>query len=362
MRRLVRCLIAAILVIGCSAPAASTLPTSQSPTVTTPAQTSSTPVVSIPPASVAPSIAASGLGPDTVAEVVTDDLRVRTAPTADDTSVVLEPLLQPGEKLFVVDGPVEADGYPWYQILIFDEQLTMPGEALDEKVIEHGWVAGADTNGEVWLEAARPSCPAAPEDVADLASIEGETALACFGDEPITINARVLDCGESPELDPQGVCGGETGGFYVRAVMVRSDLPIPRPGRWPVRGGDARTACRSAGTYPDPVPLGEPVRVTGQFNPPGRERLHVDVLCRRRRSADRGLPDRLCGNRDRTDRTLRPAGGLLPSADLRRPRVRGLECRDVQLRHLEHGLHRALRTGRIGSSEHLVELLRDDLP
>jgi len=53
-----------------------------------------------------------------VAEVVTDDLRVRTAPGTDDSSVVLEPLLQPGEMLFVVDGPVQASGYPWYQVLV----------------------------------------------------------------------------------------------------------------------------------------------------------------------------------------------------------------------------------------------------
>ena len=268
MRRPVRCLIAAFVVIGCSAPAGSPLPASRSPTVSIPARTSSIPDVSIPPASVAPSIAASGLGPDTVAEVVTDDLRVRTAPTTDDTSVVLEPLLQPGEKLFVVDGPVQADGHPWYQILTFDEQLTMPGEAVDEEVIEHGWVAAADTNGEVWLEAARPACPALPADVASLDSIEGETALACFGDEPITINARVVECGGSPELDPQGVCGGETGGFTFEPSWFNRTFQFLVPEDGPLEEVMLELHADPAGTFPDPVPLGEPVHVTGQFNHP----------------------------------------------------------------------------------------------
>jgi hypothetical protein len=144
----------------------------------------------------------------------------------------------------------------------------MPGEAVDEKVIEHGWVAGADTNGEVWLRAARSSCPAMPENVADLASMEGETALACFGDEPISVNARVLDCEESPELDPQGVCGGETGGFSFEPSWFNGTREFLVPEDGPFEDAMLELHADPTGIYPDPVPLGEPVRVTGQFNHP----------------------------------------------------------------------------------------------
>jgi hypothetical protein len=219
---------------------------------------------------VVPSVPSAGLAPDTVAEVVTDDLRVRTAPGTDSTSMILEPLLQPGELLFVVDGPIQASGYPWYQVLVFDEELTMPGETLDEEVIEHGWVAGADTNGEVWLEPATPSCPGPPEDVADVESIDGVTALACLGNEPITITARILDCEETPDLDPDqsGMCGLDTGGASYEPSWFDRTFRFLVPENGSAEDAILELHADPAGTYPDPLPFGEPVNVTGQFNHP----------------------------------------------------------------------------------------------
>jgi len=272
VRRLVRCLIAAtFIVVGCSAPAGSPAPPTRSPAVASPAPTTSSPEESIPPASVSPSVAVAGLAPNTVAEVVTDDLRVRTAPGTDDSSVVLEPLLQPGEMLFVVDGPVQASGYPWYQVLVFDEGgLTLPGEALDEEVFEHGWVAGADANGEAWLEAARPSCPAPPEDVAGVESLDGVTALACFNDQPITITAQVLGCDETPEVDPDGsgVCGGEVGSASYEPSWFDRTLRFLVPEHGSIEDAFLELHADPAGAYPEPLPFGEPVRVTGRFNHP----------------------------------------------------------------------------------------------
>jgi len=56
----------------------------------------------------------------------------------------------------------------------------------------------------------------------------------------------------------------------------------------------------------------------------------------------------------RAERSARP--------DPRGTCIGSLELRDVELRHLEHRLHRALRAVAVRALEHLVELLRDDLP
>ena len=51
---------------------------------------------------------------DAYARVVTNDLRVRTKPGVSADSKKLDPLLQDGEPLFVLDGPDQASRYAWY--------------------------------------------------------------------------------------------------------------------------------------------------------------------------------------------------------------------------------------------------------
>ena len=53
---------------------------------------------------------------DTYAIVTANDLRVRSKPGVSDDSKKLEPLLQPGDVVVVLDGPVQASGYDWYLV------------------------------------------------------------------------------------------------------------------------------------------------------------------------------------------------------------------------------------------------------
>lgn len=92
----------------------------------------------------------AGFPAGSIVEVVTVGLRVRTEPTVDDAiSVKLDPLLGPGTKLRVVDGPVTADDYDWYLV-----------EAVS--LAHRGWVAAADHDGEAWIDVARAAASAAP--------------------------------------------------------------------------------------------------------------------------------------------------------------------------------------------------------
>jgi hypothetical protein len=204
-----------------------------------------------------------------VAEVVTDDLRVRTAPGVSESSAMLEPLLQPGAKLYVIDGPVGASGYAWYQVLTFGGDLTPAGGGVDEPAVEHGWVAAADKDGDPWLQAFRPDCPPAPASLNDLLTLDGVIAIACFGGQPLTLAARMLDCQSSPELQSQGYCEMDTGspGYAPDWFDRTLSFVVPETGAFD-QDSMMDLHLDPLGSYPDPMPYGVPVNVTGQFDHP----------------------------------------------------------------------------------------------
>ena len=101
------------------------------------------------------------------ADVVVPDLRVRTAPTVDDSkSAKLEPLLGRGTQLKIVEGPVTADGYDWYRV----EAIGWP---------HRGWVAVADHDGEPWIRAQGGGRDAGPDLQRGRGRIGGRSASRC---------------------------------------------------------------------------------------------------------------------------------------------------------------------------------------
>jgi hypothetical protein len=106
-----------------------------------------------------------------LADVIVTDLRVRTAPTVDDTrSAKLEPLLGRGTQLRILEGPVTADDYDWYRI----EAIGWP---------HRGWVAAADHDGVPWIRSETATATMvptfAPAEAALIAGLRPDAALAC---------------------------------------------------------------------------------------------------------------------------------------------------------------------------------------
>jgi hypothetical protein len=106
-----------------------------------------------------------------MADVIVTDLRVRTAPTVDDTkSAKLEPVLGRGTQLRILEGPVTADDYDWYRI----EAIGWP---------HRGWVAAADHDGAPWIrsetavESAKPTL--APAEAALMVGLRPDAAIEC---------------------------------------------------------------------------------------------------------------------------------------------------------------------------------------
>ena len=115
---------------------------------------------------------------NTVVVTVSDRVQVRSEPRVSDDSIKYEPVLPLRTELLVLDGPVSASGYTWYQVApVSFDGLDGPG---------YGWVAMAGTDGEPWVA----TCPPRP-DLAALASMTGDLALACNGDREITFSARM---------------------------------------------------------------------------------------------------------------------------------------------------------------------------
>ena len=217
--------VAMIAVVACSAAGApvTSTPPSQSPAPTEqpvespsadPSVAPSAPVEPNPSADPSEPPSASGdpnaspfvpdeLGPDRIGRVVASDgLRVRTLPTVGDQSQRLEPTLDEGTTFYVVDGPVMADGYAWYQVDPY---------GASDAALPFGWVAAGSREGDAWIENHLDGC--------DTIGISIETVGGSWPQEQ-------LYCHESDELELTGqlVCEfGDIEGLASGPDWVESD-------------------------------------------------------------------------------------------------------------------------------------------
>ena len=210
---------------------------------------------SIPPV---PSTAplAAVLPVDSIAEVVTDGLLVRTKPGVASDSKKLAPLLRRRSRAYVVAGPTRASSYDWY--------LVRPlGGSFPS-----GWVAASDHDGTPWLASADIACPGSPG-LRDLGRMDRYLALACYRAREFRFEGMLTstvascdgslstapswldDCYAAPYLAPDKGAGNP--GFDGSPVIeVRIPPDVER---------------RAAIAYP-PYGMLLPVRVTGHFDDP----------------------------------------------------------------------------------------------
>ncbi len=240
-------------------------------------EASNSPVASVEP-SVAPSTAAPVasaspvvVGPagaipmDSIVEVVSNNLRVRSAPRVADDSIKLEPLLKSGDRLFVVGGPIVADDYEWYEV----RPVNIEGKRTWE-TLPSGWISRGDHDGTPWVEADEPRCPAEPIDLEALAGMHSLERLACFGHRPLAFRTLILREGPPPtacEADVgQGPCvtGPEwLAGFGGAAAASSTGLDTGSPTSGPALTIDPAGAVRA-----EDLPSGRVVTVEGAFDHP----------------------------------------------------------------------------------------------
>ena len=132
---------------------------------------------------------AFGIRPDTVAITVEPELRVRSLPEVSDASVKREPLLNRGDALYVINGPVTGSGYRWYKVYAPRADLS-------------GWVAAGSKEGDAWLAPAPLPCTlgASPDEIVGKIGY-GLMHLACYSGEEFSGTYRLAHYPEEPEFE-----------------------------------------------------------------------------------------------------------------------------------------------------------------
>jgi hypothetical protein len=195
----------------------------------------------------------TALRPDMVAQVITTDLVVRSAPGVGPSSEILPERLDamldsiPAEPqlVFLVDGPVTADGYEWYLVKPFT--LNLCHDVCTEPPF--GWVAAASRDGEPWIMPHTLDCP--EPTVEDLMWLSDMTQLACYGTETLVIDGEAGECfvAERPEPSFQTWC-----------------FLHPPAFEWPEEGGLGPWGIGVFVQLVDWPQPGSQVVVTGQFD------------------------------------------------------------------------------------------------
>ena len=253
-----------VFVAGCSSSSASlepsppTSPAAAStetlvPTVTPTVTSSPTATATARPlATAASSTTPSRILVDTAVVTVVDGVRVRSQPRVSDDSFQYDPLLPLGTPLYVLNGPVAASDYTWYEVV-----------PLASRTLHSGWVATASRSGEPWLAARDFACPPMPTDLSSLRALLPSVGLACFPRAPITVQARLIECNcdiDGPTYSPGWFSSTASDG----KILVEPEVTRPPadPGKWLILELDP------AGQHPDVLPVGQVVEVTGMFDHP----------------------------------------------------------------------------------------------
>ena len=146
--------------------------------------------------------------------VVTNDLRIRSAPFVGAASVKYPHLLGKGDRMYVLDGPVIGQNYEWYEVSVWrpsQPSVTWPV----------GWVARAGHDGEVWFQGTTLECPASPMTVEALLALAPADRLACFGSRPIDVRAVV---GMATSDCDTAQAGCLTGPPWLAPIVMRANV------------------------------------------------------------------------------------------------------------------------------------------
>lgn len=256
-----------LVVAGCAG-------TSPSPTERSSPESDGPSATTTPVESTSPSLAPGSLPVEGFASVVADRVNMRLepslaaglvpAPCPDTCGDVQVGTDTPYAELYLLDGPVQADGYAWYLAAAVTET------SLYAEVI--GWVAAGDEAGP-WLVAHEADCPPSPIELSDLtyANLSRFEAIACFGGQPLTVRGWYVDLPSDAETT--GDCSAEPAwlvcGFGYH--MLR-----PQPSGW---AGDANNLPLKVDPASDVEmpPRGSWILVTGMFDHPGADACGTDA-------------------------------------------------------------------------------------
>lgn len=179
---LARLPLAALLAISILAACGGEAPPTEAPTILPTSAPEVTPEASSP----------AGYAPDTLLSILEGPLRVRSKPSVDEDSIKFTPLLETGQRVYVISGPVEGSGYTgWY--------LVRP---VSKRVTQDGWISAAARDGTPWVQPAAIDCPSVPT-LADIDAMDAALRIPCFTGRELTFTTTVYwgaMCGDANSL------------------------------------------------------------------------------------------------------------------------------------------------------------------
>jgi hypothetical protein len=241
-------------------PSASGVPVTSPAAEATPSPVASDAVVSTPTPSVMPALLTDSIG-----EVIVTDLVVRSAPGVGADSRILDERLTQADLVYIIDGPVRADGYDWLLIA----ELGVGSEPTVQ-----GWVAPASREGEPWVLPTEPACPTEVSfDV--LAEVPRPLRLYCFGDREVVLEGALGFCGHGDPViqEPAWLANQACIFDALGRPMTSMDWPgllihVPPDSGVPSWDGTPR-----------------PLRITGRFDHPAAQ------TCRYAEGAELTMPE-----------------------------------------------------------------------
>jgi hypothetical protein len=244
-------------------PSDSPAPASQGPSgTTTPAPSFTT----IPSATPSPTPSAPAPDPEirvgTVVAPVVDGVTLRESPGTGGTRIGTLAL---GSINYVVDGPVDADGYTWYQLSgpglppAAGCITPVPTDPL-ECPTWFGWAAVADPSDQSpWFTPTNVDCPDPADQTDDFIGLQNILVLPCYGGAELTFVAYLA------ELPEGGVGGTNCTRDAIIWLYCADQLYYQVTARPDAAGMSVYIDPSSGLTLPD---RGTWLRITGAFDHP----------------------------------------------------------------------------------------------
>ena len=182
--------------------------------------------------------------------MITTDLVVRSEPGTGAESEIYPGTLSAPTTVYVIDGPVAANGYDWYLVDPVRVDWAIWGGP------PAGWVAAAGKDGERWL-APTPeeyACDPAPT-LSELAMLAPQYRLHCWPGVELHLQGAAEECTLVADVPWDGFC---------RVLPVGSS--DPPPGCMDCAAPSLRVAFSTADAAVPPD--GSTITFSGQFDDP----------------------------------------------------------------------------------------------
>jgi len=162
-------------------------------------------------------------------------------------------VIDAGRTMVVFDGPVAADGFDWYLVVLTGRE---PGAD------QLGWAA-TPQDGDAWLVPSRYECPASAPDVNVIVAMGGAAAVHCYQGRELTLEGWVatgFGCNQMGTFEPTWLAHPCANMSYIRSTPPppMGDQPLflhyPAPGVInPTLTYDDTQRVWIVGHYDDPV-------------------------------------------------------------------------------------------------------------